>query len=43
MGLQIDAEFAGAFCRSSDDKASCIGDALELFNGLAVCCFGTLL
>lgn len=42
MGLQRDAEFAGAFCRTHNDKACYIGDALELFNGLAVSCFGTL-
>lgn len=41
MDLQTDAEFAGAFCRTRDDKAFFIGHALDLFNGLAVSCFGT--
>lgn len=34
--------FAGAFCRTSDDKANYVGDALELFSELAVSCFRTL-
>lgn len=29
MGLQTDTDFAGAFCRMSDGKASYMGDASE--------------